>query len=109
MRSGETARECDPVRRRAELTRAERTVGQIEHRREVDVDPFSPQGAAGRDTGCVSLRAARHGGSGRPGRNRRKRLDRAAFLIGEHERVRRSRIVDVPALHENTRGIACRR
>jgi hypothetical protein len=86
----ETAREGDADLPAAELAPAERPVGRVEHRGEVDVDAGAAEGGARRAAGAQRLCRRGEGRRPPPGRRARQRLDAPALLIGETD-LRRAR------------------
>jgi hypothetical protein len=98
---GQPSGECDTEERRAVLTRAERAVGEIEHRREVNLHT----GAAQRSTRVSPCRECLRLGANPPRRpcgwKLAERANVSALLVGEDERTGRPWRVAVPALHEN--------
>ncbi len=101
-REGET--ECGP----REVPRPERPALQVDHGREVAVDALSAQRPSGRAPGVSRRRLRPVRGRSRGRRQGRERPDLPTFLVDEDEHVLRTRLREVPALHQDARGSAGR-
>ena len=97
------ARERERLGRFREMARAERTSGEIEDGRQVDVDSGALEGLAGRPPGGERLLRALERRSGSPGRQLVEGARAPALLVDEDERAARARLASAPVLDDHSR------
>jgi len=97
------AREGKGFGRFREMARAERASGEIDDRRQVDVDSSTVERLAGRPPCGERVVGALQRRSGDPGRQLVQGACAAAFLVDEDKRAAWARLAAAPALDDHAR------